>query len=442
MTTRERRAATNDSLSEQVGAAEPGPAPPSAATLGGSMPGDGPILDRMISRRALLRRTALVGASAFLAACGGQPARTSAPGGSTAEPAESPPAGAPAPSDVLNFANWPLYIDVDEATRTSPTLAQFTARYGTTVNYVEAITDNESFFGTIQPPLQAGQDAGWDIVVLTDWMAARLARLGWVDRIDITNTPSFAANLLDIHRAAPWDPDTSLRAPWQSGMTGLGFDEPVTGNVTNLDALWTDDARWRGRAWLLSEMRDTVGLTLLKLGHKPEDFTGEQADEALAEIRRAADAGIVQGFLGNDYEEGLVMGDLVLGAAWSGDIHVARREKVGLRFSIPEQGGLLWTDSMVIPKGARHKHTAELMIDWVYDPSIAAQLVAATGYITPVRGVREILAASDDPETAALADNPLVFPDDATLARLHVFRDLDDEEDSYLNDEFSRVTAS
>lgn len=403
------------------------------------------ILDRMITRRTLLQSSALVGVGAFLAACG-SPAQTAAPTTAPAEGAEptegGEPTAQPTPSDVLNFANWPLYIDFDEETGTSPTLDQFTEAYGTTVNYVEAINDNDSFFGTIQPPLQAGQDAGWDIVVLTDWMAARVIRLGWAETIDTANTPNFTTNLVDVYRGVPWDPDTNLRAPWQSGMTGLGFDETVTGNVTSLEALWTEDSRWKGRVWFLSEMRDTVGLTLLKLGYAMEDFTLEQADEAFAEIQRSVDAGIVRSFLGNDYKEALVKGDLVLGTAWSGDMIIAQDEKEGLRFNIPDEGGALWTDNMLIPKGAQHKYTAELMIDWVYKPEIAAQLAAYIWYVTPVNGVKEALAASDDPETAALAENPLIFPDEATLAQLHIIRDLDEEEEAYMNDEFSKVTGN
>ena len=401
-----------------------------------------PILHRRISRRTMLQGTALAGVATFLAACGTPAAGSPAPttGGSAA------PGGAiepPTPSDVLNFANWPLYIDQDESSPPiSPSLEGFEARYGTTVSYKDVINDNESFFGTIQPPLQAGQDAGWDIVVLTDWMAARLIRLGWVERIDTANTPNFVANLEDVHRGVPWDPDTNLRAPWQSGMTGLGFDEATTGNLTSLEVLWTDDPRWKGRVWFLTEMRDSVGLTLLRLGYTPEGFTREQADEAFAEIRRAVDAGIVGSFLGNDYEESLVKGDLVLGTAWSGDLIIARDEKETLRFTIPDEGGMLWTDSMLIPKGAAHKYTAELMIDWVYDPPIAAQLAAHIRYVTPVNGAREILAGDPDPEVAALAEDSLLFPDEATLAKVHIFRGLDEEEGTYMNDEFSKVIGN
>ena len=409
-----------------------------------------PILSRGITRRTMLQGTALAGVGAFLAACGTPAASSSPTSGPTATPtavpsdaATPPPTEKPTPSDVLNFANWPLYIDQDESTPPkSPTLEQFTAKYGTKVNYVEAINDNDTFFGTIQPPLQAGQDTGWDIVVLTDWMASRLIRLGWVETIDTANTPNFVANLLDVYKGVEWDPDTKLRAPWQSGMTGLGFDEATTGPLTSLDALWTADARWKGRVWFLSEMRDTVGLTLLKLGFKSEDFTRDQADAAFAEIQKAVDAEIVRSFLGNDFKEGLVKGDLVLGTAWSGDIIQATLEKATLRFVIPDEGGQLWTDNMQIPKGAQHKYTAELMIDWVYDPAIAAQMAAWIQYVSPVKGAKEALAANSDPEVAALAQNPLMFPDDATLAKVHIFKGLDEAEEAYMNDEFSKVQGN
>ena len=402
-----------------------------------------PILGRSITRRTMLQGTALVGVGAFLAACG-TPASTAAPSAeATPGSSDAAPTEKPTPSDVLNFANWPLYIDQDEGNPPkSPTLEQFTAKYGTKVNYVEAVNDNDSFFGTIQPPLQAGQDTGWDLIVLTDWMASRLVRLGWVETIDTANTPNFTANLRDVYKGVEWDPDTNLRAPWQSGMTGLGFDEAVTGSLTSLNALWTDDPRWKGRVWFLTEMRDTVGLTLLKLGYKPEDFTREQADAAFAEIQKAVDAGIVRSFLGNDFKEGLVKGDLVLGTAWSGDIIQATLEKDTLRFVIPDEGGTLWTDNMQIPKGALHKYTAELMINWVYDPAIAAQMAAWIQYVSPVNGAKEALAANADPEVAALAENPLMFPDDATLAKVHIFMGLSEEEEAYMNDEFSKVTGN
>ncbi len=407
------------------------------------------ILDRRISRRTVLQGGALAGVGAFLAACGTPPGGSVAPTGAPSVAPSSEPSASVAPTEkptasaVLNFANWPLYIDQDESSPpVSPTLVQFKAKYGTEVKYVEAINDNDQFFGTIQPALQGGQDTGWDIVTLTDWMAARLILLGWVETIDTANTPNFVANLRDVYKGVAWDPDTNLRAPWQSGMTGLGFDEATTGAVTNLDALWAADPRWKGKVWFLTEMRDSVGLTLLKLGFKPEDFTLEQADQAIAEIQKDVDDGIVRSFLGNEYKEGLVKGDLVLGTAWSGDMIIVKAEKASLAFSIPDQGGMLWTDNMLIPKGAQHKYTAELMIDWVYDPVIAAQMAAYIQYVSPVAGCKEAIAKNPDPEVAALAENSLMFPDDATLQKVHIFRGLTEEEETYLNDEFSKVQGN
>ncbi len=196
-----------------------------------------------VSRRRFLQGSTLVGFSAFLAACGtsgtGSTAPSSAPGAST--PASStPPASQPSapqsPSAELNFANWPLYIDTDDEDETKhKTLEDFKAKYGTTVKYSEVINDNDEFFGTIQPALQGDQDTGWDLVVLTDWMASRLIRLGWVETLDLANMPNKVANMQDVYKGVDFDPTDDHHAPWQSGMTGLGYDSAVTGELTSLD---------------------------------------------------------------------------------------------------------------------------------------------------------------------------------------------------------------
>ena len=318
------------------------------------------------------------------------------------------------------------------------TLEDFTAKYGTVVNYSEVINDNDEFFGTIQPALQGGQDTGWDLIVHTDWMAARLIRLGWVEQLNLDNLPNLVANLLDVYKGVDWDSTDDHHAPWQSGMTGLGFDTPVTGELTSLDALWTTDPRWTGKVTFLTEMRDTVGLTMLRQGKDPSQASEADLDAVMADIQKAVDDGIVRGFMGNEYAEEMVSGNVVLAMAWSGDIIVKQAEKDTLAWQLPEQGGMLWTDNMLIPKGAANKYTAELMIDFVYDPQIAAQIAAWVNYVTPVKGAKEALAA-DDPE---LAENPLIFPPDDVLANLHIFKGLSEDEESAFNDRFSEVTGN
>ncbi len=412
------------------------------------------LVTRAMTRRRMLQGTALAGVAAFLAACG-TAAQSATPSAAPSEAASTAPSEAPSPSPAasatakpspaaeLNFANWPLYIDQDSSNPPkSPTLDGFTKKYGTKVNYRESISANEDFFGTIRPALQAGQDTGWDLVVLTDWMAAKIIGLGWVETLDTANTPKFVANESDNLRNQPWDPDNNKRAPWQSGMTGLGFDAKVVGNQTATAAIWQPDPRWKGKVWLLNEMRDTIALTLLKLGKDPATATNADCDAAIAEIKKAVDGGIVRSFLGNDYKEQLIKGDLVLGFAWSGDIIQAQLERASLKFNIPSEGGMLWTDNMLIPKGAAHKYTAELMIDYVYDPEIAAQIAAYVQFVSPVKGCKEAIAKNADKSVAALAKNPLMFPDAATLAKTHIFKALSADEDKYFNDQFSTLQGN
>ena len=404
----------------------------------------------LISRRHVLAGGALAGVAAFLAACGGTkplataeptPAPTTAP--ATAGPSASAPATATAapiatPSAELNWANWTYYMDVDpNDSNKHPSLDKFTAKYGTKVTYSEIIDDNETFFGTIQPALQGGADTGWDIITMTDWMAAKLIRLGWVEKLNIANMPNFTANLVDTYKGVNWDPTGDHHAPWQSGMTGLGFDPAKTGDLDTLEALFTADPRWKGKVDILSEMRDAIGLTMLKLGLDPANPTRDACDQAVAELKKAKDAKIVRAFKGNAYAEDLKAGNVVLAMAWSGDMIQVLTEKPGMKFVIAKEGGMLWTDNSMIPKGAAHKGTAELLIDWFYQPDIAAEVEAYVNYICPVKGAADVLKASN-PD---VANNPLIFPPADILAKLHIFGGLSEEDETYFNQQFAKVTG-
>jgi spermidine/putrescine transport system substrate-binding protein len=404
-----------------------------------------------ISRRRVLAGGALGGVAVFLAACGTKPAATSAPStAATSAPATAGPASvsptqvaasagpAATPSAEVNWANWTYYIDVDaNDPNKHPTLDKFTAKYGTKVNYSEIINDNAEFFGTIQPALQAGADTGWDVITLTDWMAAKLIRLGWVEQFDSANMPNFTANLIDTYKGVNWDPTNDHHAPWQSGMTGLGFDPAKTGDLTSVTTLFTADPRWKGKVDFLSEMRDAIGMTMLKLGLDPANPTRAMCDQAVAELMKAKDAKIIRAFKGNAYAEDLKAGNVVLAMAWSGDMVQVLTDKPGMRFAVPTEGGMLWTDNSMIPKGAVHKGTAELLIDFYYQPDIAAEVEAYVNYICPVKGAAEVLKATN-PD---VANNPLIFPPADIMARLHIFGGLSEEDELYFNQQFATVTG-
>jgi len=399
-------------------------------------------LHATVTRRRFLAGGTLVGFSAFLAACGTKgttntEAPSATPAGSIASLAPTAaPTPPPSPSAELNFANWTYYMDVDpKDSKKFKTLEDFKAKYGTTVNYPENIDGNESFLGTIRPQLEQGQDTGWDIVVMTDWMAARLIRLNWVEQMDLGNMPNVTANLQDVYKNVSWDATNDHHVPWQSGMTGLGYDKAKTGALSSLAAFY--DPKYKGKVDYLDEMRDTVGLTMLKLGLDPAKATRADADAAIAELKKAKDAGIPRAYKGNAYAEDLKSGDVLVSMAWSGDMVVALADKPTLAFTVADEGGMLWTDNCMIPKGAQHKYTAELMINFCYDPTIAAQIEKYVNYICPVKGAAEVLKAGD-PD---IASNPLIFPPADILSRLHIFVGLTEDDEKYFNAQFATVSG-
>jgi spermidine/putrescine transport system substrate-binding protein len=270
-------------------------------------------------------------------------------------------------------------------------------------------------------------------------MAGRLIRLGWTETFDLANMPNKVANMQDVYKGVDFDPTDDHHAPWQSGMTGLGFDSAVTGELTSLESFWTADPRWTGKVTFLNEMRDCIGLTMIRGGKDPSQATVADLDEAIAACQQAVDDGIVRAFTGNEYAEDLVSGNVVLAMAWSGDVIAKQAEKDTLVWQLPDEGGMLWTDNMLIPKGATHKYTAELMIDFVYDPAIAAQIAAWVNYVTPVKGAKEVLAADPDPDVAALAESPLIFPPAEVLANVKIFKSLTEDEETEFNDKFSAL---
>jgi spermidine/putrescine transport system substrate-binding protein len=380
-----------------------------------------------LSRRRLLQAAGVAGASAFLAS-----SRVSA------QDATPAPAGGLANSGVFRMATWIGYMPTDESGVTFPDLDRFTAETGVQVDYNESVEENEGFYASdLRGPLEAGVGTGWDLVVLTDWMIQRLVSLGWLERINIAAMTSFPANLEDIYRNPTWDPDNTLAAPYQSGMTGPGFDLNKTGEVTSLDVFYTD--QFGGQLTYQSEMHDTIGLTALYQGVDPATLTQEQFDAALGVVRTAVDSGIVRRVTGNSYVEDMANGDVVVAMAWSGDVTSLlvpdQTPEQDFQWRLADQGGMIWTDMMAIPLGAEFKAQAETFIDWYYRPENAASIEAYVNYVCPVKGAAEAMVGIDP----ALAENPLIFPTEEMRARLHTFIVLDPDADAVWQQAFAEV---
>ena len=386
-----------------------------------------------LTRRRFLQGSTMVGVGAFLAACGGG----ATPSPSASGPAPSGSAGAssePVPSDApiegpLNFANWPAYIDLNDEETASPTLEAFQTEYGIEVKYVEDIQNNEDFFATIAPQLQAGLDTGWDLIVHTDYMAARLVRAGWVEEITAANVPTAAANVRDELKGYEWDPDMKFHYPWQSGATGVGYNVVSTGKDLTTIAEVFDTAEYSGKVTLLSGYQDSFSLTALllkargEIANNPPDLTVEDAQKIHDYLKPFVDDGHIRAFTGNEYIQDFASGDTWVAYVYSGDLASSGGEDD--RFIYPEEGSIIWTDNMLIPKGAQHRRAAEAMIDFVYDVDRAAALANWIYYISPVKGVAEAITELD-PEAG---ENPLLFPPDDVVAKQFGYPNVTDEED-------------
>jgi len=389
----------------------------------------------MVSRRTAMAGMAGIAGVAGLAACGS--AGKTPVTGATSKARVKAATDMSDTEKVVNWSNWPDYMDVNEKTKAHPTLDTFTKQTGIKVNYTEDYNDNDEFYAKVRPLLDAGSDTGRDMWVSTDWMAARMIRLDYVQKLDLANIPNHD-NVEDSLLNVPWDKGRLYSLPWQGILAGIGYNPKATGGkkIESMDQLLTDPSL-KGRVTLLTEMRDTVGLVLMEMGKSLASFTDADFDAAIAEIQKAKDAGQIKGFTGNDYTKPLAAGDTAACVAWTGDIVSLRATNPNLGYTLPQKGFTLSSDNIVIPNLAKHKKNAEKLINYYFDPKVMAKVVAYINYIAVVKGAKEVIAASDP----AAADNPLIFPSAELMSRSQVFRGLSAQEETKYTRAFQAIVT-
>jgi spermidine/putrescine transport system substrate-binding protein len=390
------------------------------------------LMSRSTSRRAVLGGAGAAGLAAALSACGT---------GGTGSGDSAKPEAVTDRSDsdkVVNWANWALYLDYDEKTKTYPTLEEFTKRTEIKATYAEDIEDNDSYYGKIQGQLKNGDDIGKDIIVLTDWMAARVIRQGYAQKLDKAVIPN-AANILDNLREVDFDPGRNYSLTWQSGYAGLAWNQKelerlgVPTPLRSVNDLWRPELK--GRVEVLSEFRDTLGLILLEQGTDiSQPFGADKFGNALEVLEKQLGSTQIRQVKGNSYKEDLISGDALAVIAWSGDITQLNFENGDKwRFALPEKGGTLWSDNMLIPIGSPHKKNAEILMNYYYAPDVAAKVAAYVNYICPVKGARDAMQKLDP----SLVDNELIFP--VPSANAKVFRSLQPDEETQFSQDFQKV---
>ncbi|MEY3169624.1 MAG: hypothetical protein RL421_867 [Actinomycetota bacterium] len=388
---------------------------------------------RAIIRAQMTRRSLLVGAGAIagattLAACGTGSSETGAEGVVDVSDTEK----------IVRWANWPLYLDYNEDTKEYPTLKAFESATGITATYTEDIDDNNTFYGKVQGQLGIGSDIGYDVVTPTDWMAARWIELGYAQKLDAANIPN-KSNIRSLLNDVSFDPGRNYSLTWQSGFGGFGWNtEKIPKGVRTIEDLFAPANK--GRIMVLSELRDTVGIIMLYQGVDPSgDFTEDQYMNAIDFLKGKIADGFIRQVKGNSYSESLVNGDAVAVIGWSGDLFILKSENDGkFDFAIPESGGMLWSDNMLVPSTSTHKKNAELLMNHYYDPAVAAEVAAYVNYICPVEAAQPELEKID-PD---LASSPYIFPDEATLAKVKVFRSLSADESTKFQTAFDEAVGN
>jgi len=376
-----------------------------------------------------------LGRRGFLAGAGASAAALALAACATGE--SEPPAAAEdesATDKTLNWANWPAYIDEDDDGN-YPTLMAFEEQTGIKVDYRVDVDDNNTYYARVRDQLALGQDIGADTVCLTDWMAARLIRFGYTQEFDDANIPN-KSNLTSTLADPDFDPGRAMSLPWQGGFGGICWNkEAFPDGLRSVEDLWQPELK--GRVGALSEMRDTIGLIMLQNGVDIAGDWGSDEFEAAMEIfSEQVGNGQIAAIKGNSYLEDLASENTLAAICWSGDITVLNAESGDKwEFMIPEAGGTFWNDTFVIPIGSPRKANAEALINYYYDPEVAAQVAAWVNYVTPVDGAKEAME-SIDPELAA---NPLIFPTDEVLEQVHVFRTLSSQEETEFQAEFQKV---
>jgi spermidine/putrescine transport system substrate-binding protein len=373
-----------------------------------------------LNRRDFLIRSSVVGVGALslpalLAACGGGDDGGSSGGG------------------TLFFDNWPEYMD-------SETVAAFTKDTGVDFRYGEAFNDNNEYFAKIQPALSKGDAIEADILAPTFWMAARFLQLDWIQKLPKDKIPNFA-NLRDDLKGQPWDKNDEYHLPYQTGIAGIAYNLKSTGRELKSTADLFDPA-FKGKIGMLTEMRDTIGLIAMSQGLKLADITTfDKAAAAFEQLEKAKNDGQIRAFTGNDYVDDLDAGNFAACVAWSGDVLQLTKDNPDVRFFIPEEGGTSWFDTMVWMKGSDKADAVAAWMNYIYDPVNAARITATVQFISPVKGVQDELAKMGG-EAAALAENPLLFPDAATLGNLQSWGALPEEEEAKFDEAFSAITGA
>ncbi|MFF0773463.1 PotD/PotF family extracellular solute-binding protein [Nonomuraea wenchangensis] len=393
-----------------------------------------------LPRREAFRLAGLSAAGLALAACGVQGQKAAPPKADEVQDFWSKQTK----HGKVIFANWPEYMPEDKAP-----LEKFAKDTGISYEYKEVIQENADFFGKADPVLRAGQPLGYDIVVMTNGIQLQhMIELGYCVPLDHSKLPNFAANAGQKYKERAYDPGNKYTVPYTSGVTGIAYNTKyVKDDITSIQALF--DPKYKGRVGMMADAQEIGNFGMFALGIDPEKSTEADWKKAGDKLKEQRDNGLVRKYYDQSYIDAVAKGDIWITMAWSGDVFQRQLAGEPVKFVVPEEGGTIWTDNMLIPKGAANPLDALMLMDYLYQPAVAAELDEFIQFVTPVPAVQDLLRekaksaqGEDKKALEQMADSPLMFPTEADYARLRGYTPLDNQQQQIFNPIFQSVTQA
>lgn len=313
--------------------------------------------------------------------------------------------GSPSPQvKTLNLYNWTTYIDPD-------VIKQFEQKFNAKVKY-DTFESNESLYAKIK----AG-NPGYDIIVPSDYMVKIMVGDKLVENLNLTNIPN-RKNLSARFQNLNYDPNNQHSIPYQWGTQGIGYNIKATGGeIDSWAAMF--DPKYKGRVAFLDDMRATLGVIQVYKGFSLNSINKDEINQAKEAL--IADRENILAFHPDTGQDLLAQGQVDLVAEYSGDIFQLMEKNPDIRYAIPKEGTIFWTDNLVIPKGAPNKELAEQFINFILEPEVGAKNSNFIKYASPNQA-----AIDKGLIDATILKNPSIYPTPEVFTKLKALEDVGD----------------
>ena len=324
---------------------------------------------------------------------------------------------------TLNVYNWGQYI-ADGTEGSIDVIKEFEKLTGIKVAYLNYDT-NESLYAKM-----SSGGADFDVIVPSDYMIGKMAREGMLAPLNYDNIPN-AKGVGEQYRHQTYDPDDLYSVPYTWGVVGIVYNTTmVEEEVTSWDIMW--DPYYTGEILMFNNSRDAFAIAAKKLGMSLNPQTIEEVERIAQELKDQKM--VVQAYVMDEIFDKMGGGEAAIAPYYAGDAITMIADNPDLAFAIPEEGTNYFVDAMCIPATSKKKEAAEMFINFMCEPEVAAENCNFIGYSTPITAVWEQL---DD----EIKYSPIAYPDAEVLANTESFSVLPDEINQAMDQQWSMMKS-